>query len=114
MLDKIRDLIKAIKHQHEGISLLIQRRQQGCQLRTGLHVKAVERFVEDQQFRLAHQGLTKQRFPRLTGGEVFEASGQQGGNAKLFCQALTAGRILHLILNDFRRRAAGIVFARAE
>ena len=114
MLDKIRNLIKAVKYQHKGISLLIKRAQQMRQLRPGLDVKAVERFVEDQQLRLAHQRLAKQGFPRFAGRKIFEASVEQGGNAELFSQALTAGRIFHLILDNFRRCTAGIFFSRTE
>ena len=114
VLDKVRNFIKTVKHQHEGISLLIKRRQQRRQLRPGLHVKTVERFVQNKQFRFAHQRLTKQRFSRLAGRKVFKAPVQQRGDTELFCQALAAGGILHFILNNFRRRTAGIVFARAE
>ena len=114
VLNKVRNFIEAVKHQNQGISLLIKRLQQGRQLRTGLHVKAVKRFVEYKQLGLAHQRLAKQRFSRLAGRKVFEAPVEQGGDAEPFCQALTAGGIFHLILNNFRRRTAGIFFAWAE
>ena len=64
---EIRDLIKAVKNQHKRVSLLVKRRQQRCQLRAGLHIQSVKRFIQDQEFRLAHQRLTQQRFARFTG-----------------------------------------------
>lgn len=43
---EIRDLIKAVQDQYKGVSLLVKRRQQRCQLRAGLYIQSVKRFIQ--------------------------------------------------------------------
>ncbi len=113
-LHKLRDLIEAVEHQHQGDAGAVQVGQQGSQLLAGVDVETVERFIEDQQLRIGHQGLTQQGLTRFPGRQVFKPAVQQGADAKLFGQARAAGRIFHLILDNLRGGAAGIFFARAE
>ncbi|MNS72137.1 hypothetical protein D3C72_1055380 [compost metagenome] len=114
VLHKIGDLIETVQNQHEGIALLIQRREQGGQLRAGLHIQPVERLIEDQQIRLVHQRLAKQSFSRFPGREVFKAPLQQASNAEKFGHLLAASSVFSFVLDNFCGGAARILFAWAE
>ena len=113
-LYKLRDLIEAVEDQHQGDAGAVQVGQQGSQLLAGVDVEAVERFVEDQQLRIGHQGLTQQGLTRFPGRQVLKPAVQQGADAKLFGQARAAGRIFYLILDNLCGGAAGVFFAGAE
>ncbi len=88
--------------------------QQRGQLLAGVDVEAVERLVEDQQLRIAHQGLAQQGLTRFASGQILKAAVQQGADGKLFGKLRAAGRIFHLVLNNLRSGAACIFFSGAE
>ncbi len=66
--------------------------QQGQPAAGGVDVETVERFIEDQQLRIGHQGLTQQGLTRFPGRQVFKPAVQQGADAKLFGQAARSGQ----------------------
>ena len=80
----------------------------------GSDVETVKRLIENQQVRLSHQRLAEQRFARFAGREIFKAAIEQMSDTKLLRQRRAAGRVFHLVLNDFRRGSSGILFARTE
>ena len=114
VLHKLRDLIEAVEDQHQGEAGAMQVGQQRGQLLAGVDVEAVERLVEDQQLRIAHQGLAQQGLTRFASGQILKAAVQQGADGKLFGKLRAAGRIFHLVLNNLRSGAAGIFFSGAE
>ena len=88
--------------------------KQRRQIAARLHVKAIKRFIEDQQIGLRHQRLTQQGFARLTRGEIFKPAFQQMTDTELRRQPLRTGGIRYLMLDNLRGGAAGIIFTRAE